>query len=154
MTHINYHSLNLRATPYLSQTLTQCLLFLFLSDYFDKTIHQKFTKRGVIYLFMQILLLISSQGKSYQLVLSTLIFYLVIPKHNSTYTLLLHLYLIPFLLYYISLIITESRLSDRTVCPLRNIKRSLWVNVKVLWLLRQPTLFVSSSVFFNWILSL
>ena len=51
-------------------------------------------------------------------------------------------------------LIPESRLADRAVYPRRNSKRSFWVKAKVLRLLRQPTFFVSSSVLFNWILSL
>ena len=110
--HIIYHSLNLCATPYFSLTLNQ-FLFLLLSDYFNKTINHKFTKRGVVYLFIRRLLLISSKGKSYLLVLLSLIFLLVITKWYSTYTLFTaSRSKTKFLLYYKSLIKTES--SERT----------------------------------------
>ena len=51
-------------------------------------------------------------------------------------------------------LIPESRLVDRTVYPFRNSSQFFWVNVKVLWLLCQPTFFVSSYILFNCILLL
>ena len=46
--------------------------------------------------------------------------------------------------YHTLWLIPESRVVDRTVYPFRNSSRSFWVNSKVLWLLRQPTLTLSA----------
>ena len=61
---------------------------------------------------------------------------------------------LPNFVYQTVCLIPDSRLAGWVVYPIQNRKRPFWAMQRLLCLLRQPMFFVSSSVFFNWILFL